>query len=236
MNFFRLDVLATLTLNAAISNTNAFFAYIFAVHFFNLKWELRPLMAVSVATVGVAAVIYNGTGDQTPVSQSLDNPVKPSAPLIGDFLTLVAAVASGLYQVLYKKHAALPSGSDSLSDEQYRLVPSGDDENGDIRDIQGELAHQLPFGLHPNLLTSAMGLCTLLTLWMPIPILHYSGFELFRIPENLTTCITIAGMAFTGVLCNSGFMVSFRRCQTLLMPIPSLDPPGYLGSHNYVSG
>lgn len=40
----------------------------------------------------------------------------------------------------------------------------------------------LPVALHSNFLTSCIGLATLVLLWIPMPILHYVGWETFRWP------------------------------------------------------
>jgi len=98
----------------AIWNTNAFFAYIITVW---LNWELRKLLAVFVATFGVLAVVYGDTAQQAdapPTDESIIMVVatsetsRPNAPLVGDLLTLCAAIGFGLFQVMYKRHAALP--------------------------------------------------------------------------------------------------------------------------------
>ena len=40
----------------------------------------------------------------------------------------------------------------------------------------------LPTALHANFLTSCIGFATLVLLWIPIPILHYTGIETFHWP------------------------------------------------------
>lgn len=65
------------------------------------------------------------------------------------------------------------------------------------------------FGLHPNFLTSCIGLCTLVFLWIPIPFLHYFGIETFRLPPDLRTWASVLAVALCGVAYNAGFMVSY---------------------------
>ncbi|KAA1471519.1 hypothetical protein DENSPDRAFT_837527 [Dentipellis sp. KUC8613] len=199
----------------AIWNTNAFFAYIFTVQFFKLEWERRKLFAVLLATIGVAAVIYGGS-KEPPVSESQSEARQEysqtkifSAPFVGDALTLVAAVGYGLYQVLYKRFAALPSDPEFESSDAYAHLSVDDALSDDIDDIPEEAAasYPPPFGFHPNFLTSAIGFCTLALCWILLPIMHFLGVETFRLPENAHTVLSIAAIAFSGVIFNSGFMV-----------------------------
>ena len=167
-----------------------------------------------MATLGVIAVVYGGAKTSTHEGPLWDTSVfvsKPTAPLFGNLLTLVASFGYALYQVLYKIHAALPSDSKVASDHFYREVSSEDDSlNPDNpENIQQDAVHPLPFGFHPNLLTSIMGLFTFTLLWIPIPFLHYSGAEIFRLPPNFFTVIVIAGIAASGVVFNASFMASY---------------------------
>jgi hypothetical protein len=195
----------------AIWNTNAFFAYIITVKLYSLKWEPRRLSAVFLATVGVLAVVYGGAtsggGNSNPEVSAVAFSIKPSAPLVGNLLTLIASITYGLYQVLYKKYAALPSDPEELL---YDEVPSEEPAVGSIRETPSPSESiTLPFGLHANLLTSAIGLLTLVVVWIFIPICHYLNLETFALPANLTTCLVIAGISLSGWVVNAGFMVSF---------------------------
>ena len=201
----------------AIWNTNAFFAYVFTVKLFGMKWEPRRLSAVFLATLGVVAVVYGGSTDEggkpseeASVQQSTTF-IKPSAPLVGDLLTLVASVGYGLYQVLYKKYAALPSDPDFVSERVYDSIPT---EEPDIGSRPETTTNPLPFGLYANLLTSVIGLLTFAVVWILIPVFHYLDIERFTLPSNLTTCLVIAGIAISGVVFNAGFMVSGSALQT----------------------
>ncbi|KAH7930939.1 hypothetical protein BV22DRAFT_1053502 [Leucogyrophana mollusca] len=214
--------LASVTDVTAIWNANAFFAYVFTVKMMNLKWSALRLGAVCLATLGVLTVVYGGSTapsdgepDHEYLSAAKSTVLRPSAPLVGDLLTLVASLCYGLYQVLYKKYVALPSDSElesepvrythvatsaeALSDQESAAVSRFDD--GD------NVVYPPPFGLHPNLLTSTIGLCTFLLLWIPIPFLHHYGIEQFALPSNIRTVFAIAGICFTGVIFNAGFMI-----------------------------
>ncbi|KAL0581631.1 hypothetical protein V5O48_000447 [Marasmius crinis-equi] len=208
----------------AIWNTNAFFAYILSVKAFGLKWETRKLAAVVLATLGVMAVVYGGantpeSGDPSAADATASSPPGPSPStqhLAGDLLTLIGSVGYGCYQVGYKKYAALSSDPDpeGLDDrEDYQRLPVADAEPGPeaARRLSGhdelDIAQAPPFGLHSNFLTSSIGLCTLLLLWIPLPFLHWSGAEPFKLPSNGATVSAIAAIGFTGSLFNAGFMI-----------------------------
>jgi drug/metabolite transporter (DMT)-like permease len=203
----------------AIGNTNAFFAYIISVKLFKSRWEFRRLLAVVIATVGTFTVIYGGATSGEPPSTddgltTTDISLKPTAPLLGNFLTLVASFSYGLYQVLYAIYAALPSDPEVASDPTYEQIPSDDEDEtpaGATHIDPAEAVYPPPFGFHPNLLTSLLGFVTLITLWIPIPFLHWSGAEVFRVPPNALTVLSIAGIALSGVVYNAGLMVNISK-------------------------
>ncbi|TFK57105.1 hypothetical protein OE88DRAFT_1650684 [Heliocybe sulcata] len=203
----------------ALWNTNAFFAYVFAVKIFHLSWQPTKLIAVTAATVGAAAVVYGGSSSvpDTPEpapegSARTAALIRPTAPLLGDLLTLVASITYGLYQVLYKKYIALPTDPEFDPAEDYDRLPAS--ENEDAVAVEEALLPSsdhplspLPFGLYANFFTSAIGLCTLALLWIPIPILHYLDLEHFKLPGNIFTVGVIACIAMTGVIFNGGLMI-----------------------------
>ncbi|KAF9478535.1 hypothetical protein BDN70DRAFT_879881 [Pholiota conissans] len=208
--------LASVSDVTAIWNTNAFFAYLLTVKLFKFQWEARKLSAVILATLGTVTVVYGSS--TSPKSDerghkglsSTNLSFKPTAPLLGNLLTLVASFGYGLYQVLYKIYAALPSDPEA-AELLYEQIP--EDENQELRRPEhdeapeADIVYPPPFGFHPNLLTSMIGLSTLMVLWLPIPFLHWSGAEPFRLPSNLATCLAISGIALSGVVFNAGFMV-----------------------------
>ncbi len=117
----------------------------------------------------------------------------------------MASFGYGLYQVLYKIYAALPSDPEA-AELLYEQIPE-DDEVLDPSATDADMVYPPPFGFHPNLLTSMLGFSTLVLLWIPIPFLHWSGAELFKLPRNFATFISIVGIALSGVVFNAGFMV-----------------------------
>ncbi|PPR05701.1 hypothetical protein CVT26_008942 [Gymnopilus dilepis] len=183
-----------------------------SVKLFKLQWEARRLLAVVLATLGTIAVVYGGSTAPVEKDPSSGGPptttsvgFRPSAPLLGNLLTLVASFGYGLYQVLYKIYAALPSDPEVAADTAYEQIP--EDDEPAISVDPDEAVYPPPFGFHPNLLTSLMGLCTALVLWIPVPFLHWSGTEPFRLPPNMLTVLSICGIALSGVVFNAGFMV-----------------------------
>lgn len=171
-------------------------------------------MAVILATLGVAVVVYGGAASHNEESnEALTLTVAPSAPVVGNVLTLVASFGYGLYQVLYKIYAALPSDPETRQDTPYQPIPD-DDELAAEQELSAAAAaldddavYPPPFGLHANLLTSLIGITTCILLWIFLPILHNTGLEIFRWPTDTLTVVSIAGIASTGVVFNAGLMV-----------------------------
>lgn len=160
-------------------------------------------------------VVYGGA------QQPHGGPQVPStakSPIVGDILALVASVLFGLYQVYYKRYAALPGtdSPESLSEHApiYQHIPSAlapadsDDDLNSEAEPQKEIEFEpLPLGLYANLITSLMGLVTLLFFWIPIPILHYHGSERFSLPVDASIYMNIAIIATCGAAFNACIMV-----------------------------
>ena len=213
----------------AIWNTNAFWAYLMNVRLHNAKIQLLKLSAVLLACIGVLFVVYGGhSAASDPAPSSYSTSANPditgsgSAPLIGDLLTLIASIGYAAYQVLYKRFVSLPSDPDeSISapipphSPGYEPVSTDDDASllsSHSHRTQSSSASDgstLPFGLYPNLLTSAIGVTTFVALWPILVFLHWTGVEKFTLPADGRTWASIAGIALGGVAFNSGYMV---RC------------------------
>jgi len=205
--------LASVSDVTAIWNSNAFFAYLITVKLFGLKWEVRKILAVTLATVGVVMVVYGGASQQDETANEATMAVRPTAPLIGNLLTLLASFGYGLYQVLYKVYATLPSDPESKQENLYQTVPEDEDEGvAAEREVSAvafddDAVYPPPYGLHANLLTSLMGVVTCLVLGIFLPILHNTGLEIFHWPSDGLIVASIVGIASTGVVFNSGLMV-----------------------------
>lgn len=204
--------LASVTDITAIWNANAFFTYVFSVKLLGMKWGALRLLAVCLATLGVMTVVYGGTKASPPGPESATKSIAHQpAPFVGDILTLVASLVYAFYQVVYKKYIALPTGPDLTSQSaNYQGLYSADDaddENQTPASLKDETVYPPPFGLHPNLIITSIGMCTLLVFWMPIPFLHYYGLEEFRLPTRVDTLMAIAGIAASAVVFNAGTMI-----------------------------
>jgi drug/metabolite transporter (DMT)-like permease len=197
------------------------------------------------AIFGVFLIVYGNSFASAPseelsaLSLSSANSDTWSKSLVGDALTLVAAVGYSFYQVLYKHYVALPnlSPEEPLDKEGPAYEPvDGDSESAtefplsssptlstmhlsllqdDVEESLG-LPSRTPrvqpvypaFGLHPNFITSCLGLTTLIFLWPPIILLDYYGIEPFRPPPDATTWVAVATLCLCGVAYNAGSMVS----------------------------
>jgi hypothetical protein len=180
-----------------------------------------------LATLGTVAVVYGGASaseghepSHDATGSKVNTYLKPTAPLLGNLLTLVASFGYGLYQVLYKIYAALPTDPEVTSDPLYSpIAQQGDDASADpdfdaesdplagSSSPEGKALYPPPFGLHPNLLTSIIGLITFFVLALFIPVLHITGVERFALPGDMKTVLSIAGIALGGMVFNAGFMV-----------------------------
>ncbi|KAH9944348.1 uncharacterized protein BXZ73DRAFT_39969 [Epithele typhae] len=205
--------MAPVTDVTALWNTNAFFAYIFTISFLKIQVDPHRLLGVVIATAGALAVIY-GEADKT---DAVSAQQASTTALIGDLMTLAASVGYGAYQVLYKVYAVLPNDPEVQAERRYsRLAPSAEDALMDddeaavmeeSRALNDGIIRPLPFGLFPNLLTSLIGLCTCVLLWVPVPLLDAWGVVPFELPHGVRTYFTILCIAITGSIFNASFMV-----------------------------
>jgi drug/metabolite transporter (DMT)-like permease len=216
----------------AIWNTNAFWAYLMNLRLHNAKVQMLKLSAVLLACIGVLFVVYGGQSASSDLSPSQSTPTNPntttsgSEPLIGNLLTLIASILYAAYQVLYKHFVSLPSdpggpisapipppspvsstraGYEPLLTDDDASVPSSYSTRTYLSSPSDELI--LPFGLYPNLLTSAVGIITITALWPMLVVLHWTGAEKFTLPADSRTWASVAGNALGGVAYNSGYMV-----------------------------
>lgn len=145
----------------AIYNCSAFFAYAFSIPLLRDKLRFDKAFSVAVAIAGVLIVAY---GDAAPTKHGGksggsvgggEDPDNSSNRALGNIVIGVGSVLYGLYEVLYKKLACPPEGTSP--------------------------GRGMIFA---NTFGSLIGCFTLLVLWIPLPILHYTGMETFEWPHG----------------------------------------------------
>jgi drug/metabolite transporter (DMT)-like permease len=176
----------------AIYNCSAFFAYAFSVPILKEKLRFDKSFAVLVAIIGVLIVAY---GDSVPVIHggksggSVGGGVEKEASnrIAGNLIIGVGSVLYGFYEVLYKRLACPPEGTSP--------------------------GRGMVFA---NTFGSLIGSFTLLVLWVPLPILHITGLEIFELPRGYT-----AWLLLISVLANATFSGSFLVLISLTSPVLS---------------
>jgi hypothetical protein len=138
----------------AIYNCSAFFAYAFSVPLLKEKLKWDKSFAVLIAIIGVLVVAYGGKN--TPADPDAENPEREAENrLLGNIIIGIGSVLYGLYEVLYKRLACPPEGTSP--------------------------GRGMIFA---NTFGSLIGAFTLSVLWIPLPILHYTGLETFQLPRG----------------------------------------------------
>ncbi|KAL6708627.1 hypothetical protein ACN47E_002608 [Coniothyrium glycines] len=179
----------------AIYNCSAFFAYAFAIPILHEKVRFGKVAAVAIAIAGVFVVAYGDTSPAKHGSKSGGGAGGDKAPpsheaenrAFGNLVIGVGSVLYGLYEVLYKKLACPPEGASP--------------DKGVI---------------FANTFGSLIGAFTLSVLWIPLPILHYMGWEQFALPVGEQ-----AWMMAISVLANATFSGAFLALISLTSPVLS---------------
>lgn len=179
----------------AIYNCSAFFAYAFSIPILHEKVRASKVVAVAIAVAGVFVVAYGDTSPAKHGSKSGGGAGGEKAPpsdaaenrAFGNLVIGVGSVLYGLYEVLYKRLACPPEGASP--------------EKGMI---------------FANTFGSLIGLFTLCVLWIPLPMLHYMGWETFELPHGEQ-----AWMMAISVLANATFSGSFLVLISLTSPVLS---------------
>lgn len=81
---------------------------------------------------------------------------------------------------------------------QFNLNSSSDDSNYD--------KIKVPYGLHPNLVSSTIGLLTMVIFWLPIPFLDLLKLEKFELPGDSLSTLYLLIMILCGMLFNGAFI------------------------------
>ncbi|KAJ5862403.1 Drug/metabolite transporter [Penicillium solitum] len=170
----------------AIYNCSAFFAYAFSIPLLNEKLRVDKVFSVAVATIGVMVVAY-GDGPNKKVSKGGSDNTGGQSRLLGNIVIGVGSILYGLYEVLYKRFACPPEGTSP--------------GRGTI---------------FANTFGSLIGVFTLLVLWIPLPFLHWTGWETFEWPTG-----EAAWMLLISVGANATFSGSFLVLISLTSPVLS---------------
>lgn len=147
----------------AIYNCSAFFAYAFSIPLLHEKLRFDKIFSVLIAIIGVLVVAY---GDAVPTKHpghsggavggdpDASND-EASNRTLGNLVIGVGSILYGLYEVLYKRFACPPEGTSP--------------------------GRGMIFA---NTFGSCIGIFTLTVLWIPLPILHWTGIETFELPTG----------------------------------------------------
>lgn len=177
----------------AIYNCSAFFAYAFSIPILHEKVRASKVAAVAIAVAGVFVVAYGDTSPAKHGSKSGGGTGGEKAPpsqeaqnrAFGNLVIGVGSVLYGLYEVLYKRLACPPEGASPNKGMIFA-----------------------------NTFGSLIGAFTLCVLWIPLPLLHYTGWETFELPRGEQ-----AWMMAISVLANASASNHFLFPQTPLSPL-----------------
>ncbi|EXJ75966.1 uncharacterized protein A1O5_00474 [Cladophialophora psammophila CBS 110553] len=173
----------------AIYNCSAFFAYVFSIMLLNDRLRFDKALSVALAIIGVFVVAYGDKDDTTPGPET-SNPGAEKGfgtKLLGNIIIGIGSVAYGFYEVLYKRFACPPEGTSP--------------------------GRGMIFA---NTFGSMVGFFTLTVLWIPLPILHWTGLEKFEIPSGQA-----ASLLAISTLSNAVFSGSFLVLMSLTSPVLS---------------
>lgn len=231
-----------------------------AVH---TRWEIRKLIAVTIACAGVSAVVYGGAKSSSkPDAQTQDAGIEGidlrSLAFLGDGLALAASIIAGLNTVYYSRFAVpafetdrhlSPTSSSTLYEGEYESLPMKAEEDADARDGEPTASCTLapfdlpPFALYPNFILSLIGSTTFLLLWIPIPIMRWMSIgPTFELPPDAKTWASLSLVAIAGVVSNAGYMVSYVAFSPRAFTHPDekpkkpVGPVGDMGPSRRLSG
>ncbi|KAG8997516.1 hypothetical protein FRB90_012494 [Tulasnella sp. 427] len=237
----------------ALWSTNAFWTYILSVmassYWINLagrqehKWEFRKLLAVSMASVGVAAVVYggshetkqpervNGSGDGNP------NSTDSWLVLLGDGLALGSALATAAWAVWYDQSVALPEdggsrpptpqssdGVDAIPSEYQPLRTDDRRTPSTVETIPTtNVPFSLPFGFHANFFSWTVGIITLFVFWIPLALINIMKLgPRVELPPSLKVWFYVGLISVTSLIYNAGSLVLLYVWGPVLTAVASL--------------
>ncbi|KAK3388365.1 hypothetical protein B0T20DRAFT_473840 [Sordaria brevicollis] len=150
-----------------------------------LKEKPRLGKIVAVA-IAILGVLIVAYGDGSPSpSSGTDQEVTGSSRFAGNLIIGIGSILYGLYEVLYKRFACPPEGTSA-----FRSVTFA------------------------NTFGSMIGVFTIFVLWIPIPVLHWTGIEPFEVPKGRA-----AWLLFWSIVMNMSFAGSFLVLISLTSPV-----------------
>lgn len=189
----------------AIYNCSAFFAYAFSIPILGDKVRFDKVFSVLVAIAGVLVVVYWDTDPSKNTSGASPDAGEGGPPhnrALGNIIIGIGSVLYGLYEVMYKKMACPPEGCSPGRGMIFALT----------------------FG-------SLIGSFTLSVLWIPLPILHFTGLEPFEFPTGQRGWIMLIS-----VIANASMVkVSSISSRRLTSPQRSPDLFWFLSPSHHLS-
>jgi drug/metabolite transporter (DMT)-like permease len=160
----------------AIYNCSAFFAYAFSIPLLNEKLRFDKVFSVAVATIGVMVVAYGDRPEKKVSKGGTTSDDNAENRLLGNIVIGVGSILYGLYEVLYKRFACPPEGTSP--------------GRGTI---------------FANTFGTLIGSFTLLVLWIPLPLLHWLGWETFEWPTGEAAWMLIISVAANASKCRASY-------------------------------
>jgi len=131
--------------------------------------EKMDLLKNSSVILAIGGIFIVAYGDKL-LSSEMKEDSQAHKRALGNIVAGVGSILTGLHEVVYKKIASPPFGTSNS-----RML------------------------IFSNTFASMIGLFTFLVLWIPLPVLHYTGLEPFEIPS-----VKVACLLFVSGLCAAG--------------------------------
>eukprot|EP00127_Corallochytrium_limacisporum_P001843 Clim_evm9s87 gene=Clim_evmTU9s87 len=174
----------------AIFNCSCAFVYVFSIILLGDSFNWIRTGAVVISILGVMLISYG--------SQSEDNIKEGSSSATWDIVILIGGIAFALYAVLYKKYVRM------YETDQWHGYHKGKET----------MKNRMPMSFVTSYL-GAVGLGTLLTLWVPLPFLDWTGLEPFQMPTWRQFGV-IFGNSLLTVTFDASYMIALVFCPSPL--------------------
>ncbi|KAG8940269.1 hypothetical protein FRC04_005451 [Tulasnella sp. 424] len=221
-----------------LASTNAFWTYIISVLASSYcigssgrgehKWEFRKLLAVSMASVGVAAVVYGGSNraeESTSPPKANGGTIHTATAkpvLLGYAFALASALLSATWAVWYDRSVALPQddeprpptpqSSDGVETTygEYQRLRTDDEQTRLAGDITPPSvpSQSLPFGLHANFFSWTIGIITFFFFWIPLCLINVLKLgPPVELPPNPKVWVYVGLISVMSLTYNAGSMI-----------------------------